>query len=164
LVNTGAIKDLNGNYVECLFCRTGKGKIQYKENDMTQAIRDAFPGKNIIQNKTLRRKICDSKQYRPDVQLEFFNVTSTWDILVECDEHAHEKYCDAGESKRMSDLANVTGRPIWFIRFNPDTAASNYTELLNTIKFCMQNKPNVSIHSYAVKWLFYPTEIIKRRS
>lgn len=59
---------------------------------------------------------------RPDV---FFDL-DTHVIIVEIDEHQHRTYENSCECARINEIVNgIGGRPIIFIRYNPDTTKHN---------------------------------------
>lgn len=59
----------------------------------------------------------DSSSRRPDLMADM----STHIVVVEIDENQHRSYKPSTEKRRIDEICNaVNGRPIVFIRFNPD--------------------------------------------
>jgi hypothetical protein len=56
---------------------------------------------------------------RPDI---CFDTLDTHCVIVEVDENQHRNYADVCECARISEIVGgIGGRPIVFIRYNPDT-------------------------------------------
>ncbi len=59
---------------------------------------------------------------RPDV---FFNLVKHC-VIVEIDENQHKSYGDSCECARINEIvSSIGGKPVTFIRFNPDTVNHN---------------------------------------
>ena len=59
---------------------------------------------------------------RPDIRFEL----PTHDVIVEVDENQHRGYEESCECARMSEIVGaIGGKPVVFIRYNPDTVRHN---------------------------------------
>ncbi len=59
---------------------------------------------------------CRSTRRRPDFMFDL----GAWVVIVEVDEHQHKSNAPECEERRMTEIFSVVGRPVVFIRFNPD--------------------------------------------
>jgi len=85
-----------------------------KERNVVDSVKKCYPDFTWVCD----RKICDGcSKRRPDMLVDL----GTHIIIIEVDENAHTDYACSCEHKRLMELSeDVGGRPIVFIRFNPD--------------------------------------------
>ena len=100
------------------------------------------------------------------VQCGAFRVDFTYElddqrvVLLEYDEHAHGTYSLDCELKRQVQLAvSFGGRPVHFIRFNPDGDGDSLPLLLERLQTAMAPAPTDDSHFghfLVIEYLFYP--------
>ena len=59
---------------------------------------------------------CRGTKRRPDFMFDL----GGWVVIVEVDEHQHKTNAPECEQRRMTEIFATVGRPVVFIRFNPD--------------------------------------------
>jgi hypothetical protein len=105
----------------CLFCYVNKfpdkpisRNYKTKELNVGDHVTDCYPDLTWICDKRIQDG-CSKR--KPDMLVDL----GTHIIIVEVDENAHKYYDCSCENKRIMEISeDVGGRPIVFIRFNPD--------------------------------------------
>lgn len=88
-------------------------RFKIKETVIVDALRAAFPGVEMVLDKRVEGPCSSGK--RPDIRIE----RHVFGFLIEVDEHSHMGY--TCEGKRVMQLfADLGGRPLVLLRFNPD--------------------------------------------
>jgi hypothetical protein len=95
-------------------------RYMLKENYVREYLKDEFKESiTMVFNKQVED---GCSRYRPDVRIDFGSHT----VIIECDEHQHRGYDRSCDDKRtMSLFKDCGGRPMVFIRFNPDSYIIN---------------------------------------
>lgn len=142
--------------------------ILYKEYLIFKHLKETYPDHNIIWDKIY------SCQYRPDFCISFDEFT----LIIEIDEDQHKSYDKENEINRIENIYHTKGKPMYVVRFNPDTYkrdgieihspfircelidVENWTnrlqDLTYTINTCINNGLNdKGPHTYEIIRLFY---------
>ena len=145
-----------------------ESRILYKEYLIFKHLKETYPTHNIIWDKIY------SCQYRPDFCISFDEFT----LIIEIDEDQHKSYDKENEINRIENIYHTKGKPMYVVRFNPDTYkrdgieihspfrygalvdVDNWTnrlqDLTYTINTCIHNGLNNNIPStYELIRLFY---------
>ena len=113
-----------------------------KERAVVEFVCERFPEYTWITDK----KVNDGcSMRRPDILLDLGDQV----LIIEIDENAHQDYDCSCENKRIMDLSQDVGRPIVFIRFNPDS----YRKGDAKIPSCWEHNMNgICVVKYKDNW------------
>ena len=170
LCNTFVKKKYEGYCLRCYMLtypdRPVSRNRKTKEKDIVDRIKSLFPD---FDWKEDRKVSGGCSQKRPDLFLDMGSHV----INVEIDENKHSSYDCICENKRMMEISqDIGGRPIIFIRFNPDgyedvngkKITSCWGLDCNNIMVLKKNKLNEWVERVNVltnqiqHWVVFPTE------
>jgi len=120
--------------------------------------------KNNYTNTIIWDKTVKNITLRPDFRMDF----STFQIVIELDEHQHNKYNKVDEHTRIETIYNALNIPLYVIRLNPHTYLQNGIEittdlnvrfelLKNTIDKIINKSCVELVDKYEIIYLCYDT-------
>jgi hypothetical protein len=145
----------------CAYCQplsTNKLYQKTKEMAIVKFLKDNLPHNDFIHNKSVGSD-CTNGHLFPDIRFE----CSTYNLIVEIDEHQHRGADYKCDKQRMYDIIGKLGMPCIFIRYNPDNANSDKNQLLSMVQQYLNLDINKKIwddYGFKVEYLFYK-DIIK---
>ena len=101
----------------CDFCREGPRARLGKQREVRNYLETnlpEWPWDSYDKTPELLAE-CGGRE-RPD----FFWDSGHYAVVLEVDEHQHQGYPEACECTRMVNIMQAVGRPIFFVRYNPD--------------------------------------------
>jgi hypothetical protein len=115
-------------------CHSCKQRQAKKEWSIVQHLSKNIPY-DFKHNSSSMLQGCSKK--RPDI---FYDLP-THCVIVEIDENQHKSYNEICECSRINEIVNgIGGRPVVFIRYNPDKSYNTYKDKKKEIKFTEQKK------------------------
>ena len=148
LCDTRVSNKYRGYCVRCFIhtfpTETVSRNYKTKERNVVDCIKQMFPDLDWKEDMKIS---CGCSRRRPDMLLDIVYCV----IVIEIDENQHTDYDSNCESKRMMEISNdVGGRPVVFIRFNPDKYTNGSVKItscwgvgangLSVIKKCKINE------------------------
>jgi hypothetical protein len=114
-----------------------------KERLVVDYIKDQYQYQYEDYDWIFDKKITDGcSKRRPDIYLDLgYQV-----LIIEVDENQHRQYENICENKRMMILFQDVGRPIVFIRFNPDTYTDNNNKKIKSC-FSIDKKGSLKVNN-----------------
>ncbi len=140
----------------CCYCRPNKS-CRTKENSVKKLLYEKLPEYKFEQNSYQLPSIRQAQlRYRPDFWLEL----SSHIVVIEVDEFSHSSYQDDCEIVRMINISmSCEGKPVVFIRYNPDASKHSVTlrhkVLIDTIQSHIGKVPTKII---VAEYLYYPKD------
>ncbi len=133
----------DGYCSKCFFILNPDSKktiyAKFRENNITDYLKNNITENN-YKKMVFDKLIEGGKSYRrPDILIDKENYY----IIIEIDEHQHNKYEKDNEKKRIKDIAeDLNNKNIIFIRFNPDSYIDkNNNKIENCWKINKSNAP-----------------------
>ena len=124
-----------------------------REMYMRRALCVHFPALAFVFDKIINDG-CSRR--RPDVFIECL----THCIVIECDEHQHKRYIC--ENRRTMEIFNdLGGRPVVFIRFNPDAYTMNGRRIRGSFREDRSETGEVVLHPRA-QWKARTSQLFSR--
>lgn len=88
--------------------------VKVRENTVVEFLTQKFPEWDWVLDTRLATTFGGCCKRRPDALVDF----GEWVLIVEVDENKHQGY--SCEERRELEILETLGRPVYFLRFNPD--------------------------------------------
>jgi len=141
----------------CDYCQPKENNKLYtktKEYYVVTILKERFPDHEFIHNRSVGSE-CTGTHLFPDIRFDFGH----YNLIIEVDEHKHRGANYKCDKQRMYDIIAKLGQPCIFIRYNPDSKATNIEKLVEKIHDYIDMEPEDdhlwNIFGFRAIYLFY---------